>query len=78
MIENEQTRSSSCEKHLGVFFDSKLTFQSHIHNICKKAFKRVNATSRITPYMDFNKKTIGYKWLFHGLVQLLSIDMDVP
>ena len=69
MIENEQTRSSSCEKHLGVFFDSKLTFQSHIHNICKKAFKKV------TPH---NKKTIGYKWLFHGLVQLLSIDMDVP
>ena len=26
MIENKQIRNSSCEKLLGVFFDSKLTF----------------------------------------------------
>ena len=34
MIENKQIRTSFCEKLLGVFFDSKLTFQSHIDNIC--------------------------------------------
>ena len=34
MIENEQIKKSSCEQILGVFFDSKLTFQSHIDNIC--------------------------------------------
>ena len=56
MIENEQTRSSSCEKHLGVFFDSKLTFQSHIHNICKKASQKLNAISRITPIWILIKK----------------------
>ena len=50
MIENEQIRL------LGVFFDSKLTFQSHIGNICKKALQKLNAISRVTPYMDFNKK----------------------
>ena len=32
MIENRQIHT--CEK--GVFFDSKLTFHSHIDNICKK------------------------------------------
>ena len=37
MIENKQIRNSSCEKLLGVFFDSKLTFKSHIDKICKKA-----------------------------------------
>ena len=31
MIENEQIRNSSCEKRLGVFFDSKLTFQSYFN-----------------------------------------------
>ena len=36
MIENKQIKSSSCEKLLGVFFGSKLTFQSLIDNICKK------------------------------------------
>ena len=56
MIENEEIRNSSCEKFLGVFFDSKLTFQPHIDNICKKAPQKLNAISRITPHMDFNKK----------------------
>ena len=56
MIENEQIKKSSCEKHLGVFFDSKLTFQSHIDSICKKASQIFNAVSGITPEMDFNKK----------------------
>ena len=59
MIENKQIRNSSCEKLLGVFFDSKLTFQSHIDNICKKASQRLNAISRTTPYMDFNKKRLA-------------------
>ena len=59
MIENKQIRNSSCEKLLGVFFDSKLTFQSHIDNICKKASQKLNAISRITPYMDLNKKRLA-------------------
>ena len=41
MIENEQIRSSSCEKLLSVFFDSKLTFQSHIGSTCKKGIVKV-------------------------------------
>ena len=64
MIENEQIRNSSCEKLLGVFFDSKLTFQSHIDNICKKASQKLNAISRITPYMDFNKKRLAVNAFF--------------
>ena len=48
MIKNEQIRSSSCENILGVFLDSKLTFQSHIDNTCKKASQKLNAISRIT------------------------------
>ena len=48
MIENAQISSSSCEKLQGVFFDTKLTFQSHIENICKKASNKLNVISRIT------------------------------
>ena len=55
MIENRQIYNSTCEKLLVVFFDSKLTFQSHIDNICKKVAHKLNTISRITPYMDFNK-----------------------
>ena len=58
MIENRQIYNSTCEKLLVVFFDSKLTFQSHIDNICKKVAHKLNTISRITPYMDFNKRKI--------------------
>ena len=48
MTENEQISNISCEKVLGVSFDSKLTFQAHIDNICKKASQKLNVISRIT------------------------------
>ena len=63
-IENEQTRKSSCEKLLSVVFDSKLTFQSHIHNICKKASQKLNAISRITRYVNFDKKRVAANAFF--------------
>ena len=58
MIENRQTHNSTGEKLLCVFFDNKLTFQLHLDNICKKAAHKLNAISRITPYMDFNKRKL--------------------
>ena len=65
MIENRQIHNSTCEKLLGVFFDSKLTFQSHMDNICKKATHKSNAISRITLYMDFNKRKLVVNAFFH-------------
>ena len=47
ITENEQISNSYCEKLLGVFFDSKLTFQSHIDSSCKKASQNLNVISRI-------------------------------
>ena len=38
-----------------MLFDSKLTFQSQTDNICIKKSQKLNAISRMTPYMDFNK-----------------------
>ena len=50
MIESKQIRKSSCEKLLG--------------NICKKASQKLNVISRITPYMDFNKKRLAVNAFF--------------
>ena len=36
-VENQKLCNSLCEKLLGVRFDSKLTFNGHINDICKKA-----------------------------------------
>ena len=64
MLESKQISNCSCEKRSRVFFDSKLTFQSHIDKICKKASYKLNTISRITPYMDFNKKRFAVNAFF--------------
>ena len=56
MIEKDKISNSSCEELLGVFFNCKLTFQSCTDNICIKASQKLNGISRITRYIDFNKK----------------------
>ena len=33
-----------------------MNFNSHIHDICQKAGLKLNAISRIKPYMDFAKR----------------------
>ena len=58
IVENQIADNSKCEKLLGVKFDYKLTFNAHIDDICKKAALKLNALSRIAPYMDFNKKRL--------------------
>ena len=57
-VENQKICNSPCEKLLGVRFDSKLNFDAHINDICKKAGLKLNALARITPYMDLNKKRL--------------------
>ena len=64
MIQNEEICNSSCEKLLGVYFDRNLTFHAHINSICKKAAQKLNALSRITPYMDLNKRKIAVNAFF--------------
>ena len=57
-VENMEIVNSTHEKLLGVTIDAKLSFNMHIDNICQKASVKLNALSRILPYMDFNKKRL--------------------
>ena len=63
---------------LGIILDSKLSFEDHINNLCKKASQKLNTLARIAPYMCLEKrKTVmkayvasqfGYcplVWMFH-------------
>ena len=43
---------------LGIKLDSKLNFNSYIHDICQNAGQKLNAISRITPYMNFTKRRL--------------------
>ena len=57
-IENQQIKNSKFEKLLGYKLDSKLNFNSHIHDICQKVRHKLNPISRVTPYMDLAKRRL--------------------
>ena len=41
------------QKLLGIKFDSSLSFEGHIRNLCKKASQKLHVLARIVNYMDF-------------------------
>ena len=41
---------------LGITTDSKLTFENHINNICKRASQKLNALARVAPHVNIQKK----------------------
>ena len=41
---------------LGITIDKKLTFDSHIKNICRKAGQKLGALLRITNYLNSSQK----------------------
>ena len=62
----QKIKNSKFEKLLGIKLDSKLNFNSHIHDICQKAGQKLNAISRITPYMDFAKRRLQVNAFFYS------------
>ena len=78
-IDNHTIISENKNELLGIILDSKLSFEDHINNLCKKASQKLNALARIAPYMCLEKrKTVmkAYKisqfgycflvWMFHS------------
>ena len=76
LICNDIKLKHTChEKILGVTIDNKLSFDEHI-NICKTAFKKLNALSRINLIRN---KIKGINIIFHNLsFQLLSPPPILP
>ena len=40
---------------LGIILDSKLSFQDHINNLCKKVCQKLNPLARVAPYICLEK-----------------------
>ena len=64
---------------LGVVFDNKLNFKSHVSNICKRASRQINALKRLSRFLNVDGRLRVYKsfilanfsycpvaWLFCG------------
>ena len=78
-VDGNQIKNSSHEKLLGVTIDNKLSFKTHVSNLCKKASQKLHALARIARYMDINQRSnimnafifsqFGYCnliWMFHN------------
>ena len=53
---NESVTNSKSQKLLGVIIDTELRFNTHVTDLCNKASKKLNALTRVSPYMDLPKK----------------------
>ena len=60
-IDNNIIESEEKQELLGVIIDSRLTFEEHVNNLCKKASQKLNALARISSYMDIPKRRIIFK-----------------
>ena len=71
--------SSNKQKLLGVLIDNKLSFDQHVSNLCIKANQKLHALSRISSFMNIEKRKsimnafiasqFGYcplVWMFHS------------
>ena len=59
-------KNSKFEKLLGIKLDSKLNFNSHIHDIYQNTEQKLNAISRTTPYTDFAKRHLLVHTFFYS------------
>ena len=69
-VENNQITNSKCEKLLGIKINHKLTFNAYIDEICKEAGQKMNALSRVIPYMNIIMSQFNYYpliWMCHSL-----------
>ena len=57
-VSNKLIYNSSCEKILGVNFDNKHNFNSHISKLCRKAGHKLHVLARISNFMSINQKKI--------------------
>ena len=79
IIENKVIECNKSVKLLGVTIDSRLRFDEHVSNLCKKASTKLHALARISNYMSQEKLRLLMKsfiesqysycpliWMFHG------------
>ena len=46
------------QKLLGVKFDSKLSFDQHITDLCRRASRKIHALARVAPFMNLSRRRL--------------------
>ena len=57
-LNNFKIKNSHCKKLLGVKFDSKLRFDQHITDLCRRASRKIHALARVTSFMNLSKRRL--------------------
>ena len=70
LILDDSTKIPSSEEYitLGITIDNKLSFYSHLKQLCKKVANKLNALTRVAPYLDYNQTKLIYNSFFKGQV----------
>ena len=58
MLNNNKITSSSEEKLLGIFLDSKLDFESDIGSLCRKAGQKISDLTRLKNYFSSDQRNL--------------------
>ena len=68
LILEDSTKIPSAEEYaiLGVTIDNRLTFNNHLKNLCKKIANKLNALTRIAPYLNHNQIRLIYNSFCKG------------
>ena len=66
-IEGTRLKNITSGKLLGITFDVKLTFNLHLHEMCKRASQKLHAIARILPEMSINKRRVLVNGFFKSL-----------
>ena len=65
-VNGNTIKSSEKVKLLGINIDKKLNFKDHIDQMCKKANQKLNALSRVAPYMEIAKRKLLFNAFFQS------------
>ena len=68
LILEDSTKILSSEEYiaLGITIDNKLTFYSYLKQLCMKVANKLNALTRVAPYLDYNQTKLIYNSFFKG------------
>ena len=72
-FENICLENSKEKLTLEISIDNKLTFDNHIKSICWKAGHKLSALSRISPYLEKNKKELLLKSMMKSQFSYCSL-----
>ena len=61
-----EIKNTNYDKLLGIKVDSRLSFNKHLDGIIKKASRKINALSRITPFINISKRRILMNSFFNS------------